>query len=254
MQDESGPAGGLRAGLDEVRQGPVPAHVAVIMDGNGRWARRRGLARWEGHRAGMEAVREAIGGAGEAGISHLTLYAFSQENWDRPADEVEALMALLEEYVDSQRDELAEAGIRVSVFGDRARLSETARAAIDDLERATEAGGALWVHLAISYGSRAEIVEASRRLAAQCVAGDLAPDSIDEDRFARHLSTGGWPDPDLLVRTSGELRISNFLLWQLAYAEWYVTPVLWPDFRRADLFGAIIDFRRRDRRFGLVTP
>lgn len=247
------PAGaGARASLESVRGGPVPDHVAVIMDGNGRWAAERGLPRWEGHRAGMDAVREVIEGAAQAGVTHLTLYAFSSENWERPKEEVDALMSLLEEYVESQRAELAEKGIRVTVFGDLSRLSDSARAAIADLERTTKGGGALEVHLAISYGSRAEIVGACRALARRCVDGELTPEEIDEAALSDALSTRRWPDPDLLVRTSGEVRLSNFLLWQLAYAELYVTPVLWPDFTREDLYGAILDYRGRDRRFGLV--
>jgi len=246
------PGAGTRAALDAVRGGPVPAHVAVIMDGNGRWAAERGLPRWEGHRAGMTAVREVIEGAAEAKLGHLTLYAFSSENWDRPPEEVDALMALLEEYVETQRDELAEKGIRVTVFGDLSRLADPARAAIDDLERATRGGAALEVHLAISYGSRAEIVAACRALARSCVDGEMSPDGIDAAALSDRLLTRGWPDPDLLVRTSGEVRLSNFLLWQLAYAELHVTPVLWPDFTREDLFGALVDYQGRDRRFGLV--
>lgn len=222
------------------------------MDGNGRWAAERGLPRWEGHRAGMGAVREVIEGAAEAKVAHLTLYAFSSENWDRPREEVDALMALLEEYVEAEREELAEKGIRVTVFGDLSRLSASARAAIAELERATGRGRALEVHLAISYGSRAEIAGACRALARSAVEGELAPEEIDEAALSDRLLTREWPDPDLLVRTSGEMRLSNFLLWQLAYAELHVTPVLWPDFTREDLFGAIVDYRGRDRRFGLV--
>ncbi len=222
------------------------------MDGNGRWAADRGLPRWEGHRAGMNAVREVIQGAAEAGIPHLTLYAFSQENWQRPESEVSALMSLLEEYVEREKGELVDAGIRVSVFGDLDRLSPAALAAIGDLERATTGGGELFVHLAISYGSRAEIVRACRALARSCVQGSLTPDELSEDDIAGALLTGEWPDPDLLIRTSGEWRISNFLLWQLAYAEIYVTPVLWPDFHREHLFEALIDYQGRQRRFGKV--
>ncbi|MDH3733594.1 MAG: polyprenyl diphosphate synthase [Gemmatimonadota bacterium] len=230
-----------------------PTHVAVIMDGNGRWARERGLPRRRGHRAGMSAVREVIKGAAEAEVRHLTLYAFSNENWDRPADEVGALMALLEEYAQSDRDELARAGIRVTVFGDRERLSATARRAIAELEASTSGGGALDVHLAISYGARGEITEACRSLARDCAAGVLSPDDIEPGHLDARLMTGDWPDPDLLIRTSGEYRISNFLLWQLAYAEIYVTEVLWPDFTRRELFHAILDYQGRDRRFGLVS-
>lgn len=238
--------------LARVREQEVPEHVAVIMDGNGRWAAERGLPRWKGHRAGMSAVREVIQGAAEAGVPHLTLYAFSQENWQRPESEVAALMSLLEEYVEREKEELVDARIRVSVFGDRGRLSPAAIAAIEDLERATVAGDALFVHLAISYGSRSEIVDACRALAASCMDGRLAPEEITEEHVSGALLTREWPDPDLLIRTSGEWRISNFLLWQLAYAEIYVTPVLWPDFRRESLFEALIDYQGRHRRFGKV--
>jgi len=240
--------------LETVRNGVVPQHVAVIMDGNGRWAAERNLPRWEGHRAGMSAVREVIEGAVEAGVAHLTLYAFSQENWQRPEVEVAALMSLLEEYVEREKEELVRARMRVNVFGERERLSSGALAAIEDLEQATRAGDALFVHLAISYGSRAEITGACRLLAERCMEGTLAPDQITEDHLSEGLLTCGWPDPDLLIRTSGEWRISNFLLWQLAYAELYVTPVLWPDFQRRSLFEALIDYRGRQRRFGRVAP
>ncbi len=248
----SGNESGMTAALEAVRQGEVPTHVAVIMDGNGRWARGRGLPRWEGHRAGMTAVREIIEGAAEAGVAHLTLYAFSDENWFRPSLEVEALMTLLQEYVKSQRASLVRHGIRVTVFGDRVRLPEEARRAISELEASTEGGTALEVHLAISYGSRAELAGVARTLAQRCLEGELAPEDIDAERFGAELLTSDWPDPDLLIRTSGEQRISNFLLWQLAYAELFVTDVLWPDFTREHLFAALVDYRRRERRFGLV--
>lgn len=243
------PAGQL---LDRVRRGAVPRHVAVIMDGNGRWAAERGLPRWEGHRAGMGAVREVIEGAAEAGVEHLSLYAFSEENWARPDEEVGALMELLEEYIEKEKRELVESGIRVNVFGDRSRLGASARRAITGLEEATREGEALWVHLAISYGARTEIVEAARSVARACASGALDPEAITEDRLAAELQTADWPDPDLLLRTSGEYRLSNFLLWQLAYAELYVTPVLWPDFDRTHLFEALLDFQGRERRFGRV--
>lgn len=240
------------ATLDAVLEGDVPRHVAVIMDGNGRWAGERDLPRWEGHRAGMAAVRETIEGAAEAGLGHLTLYAFSEENWSRPTIEVDALMALLEEYVATEQRELSEKGIRVTVFGNLALLSDGARRSVAELETTTTAGDKLEVHLAISYGSRGEIVRASRALARSCLAGDLEPTDITADRFEAELFTSAWPDPDLLIRTSGEQRLSNFLLWQLAYAEILVTDVLWPDFTRAHLFGAVVEYRGRDRRFGLV--
>ncbi|WP_420448219.1 polyprenyl diphosphate synthase [Candidatus Palauibacter sp.] len=248
----SGEKSGVTATLETVRQGEVPTHVAVIMDGNGRWARQRGLPRWEGHRAGMAAVRETIEGAAEAGVAHLTMYAFSDENWFRPPVEVEALMLLLEEYVRSQREALVRHGIRVTVFGDRLRLPEEARQAIRELEASTEGGTALEVHLAISYGARAELAGVAQALAQRCLEGELAPEEINAELFEAELLTSDWPDPDLLIRTSGEQRISNFLLWQLAYAELFVTDVLWPDFTREHLYGALVDYRRRERRFGLV--
>ena len=248
----SGETSGETSALETVRQGDVPTHVAVIMDGNGRWARRRGLPRWEGHRAGMTAVRETIEGAAAAGVAHLTLYAFSDENWFRPPVEVAALMTLLREYVASQRESLIRHGVRVTVFGDRQRLPDEARQAIAELEASTQGGAALDVHLAISYGSRAELAGVARVLAQRCLEGELVPDEISPEVFEAELLTRDWPDPDLLIRTSGEQRISNFLLWQLAYAELFVTDVLWPDFTREHLFGALVDYRRRERRFGLV--
>lgn len=233
--------------------GRIPAHIAVIMDGNGRWAQQRGLPRYRGHTAGMEAVREVIEGSIQAGVSWLTLFAFSQENWNRPAREIGSLMRLLERYVAKERDELREQGVRVRIFGEHDRMVPSTRAAIEDIQVATAGGTALAVNLMISYGARAEIVRAARSLADKAACGQLRPEDIDESAFADELYTAGMPDPDLLIRTSGEQRISNFLLWQLAYTEMYITPVLWPDFRRGDLFGAIRDFQQRDRRFGRVA-
>jgi len=224
----------------------------MIMDGNGRWARERGLPRWKGHREGMKAVRRSVEGALEAGISHLTLYAFSRENWERPAAEVRALMALLVEYVEREAQELLSNGVRVRVFGDRDRLSTEARQSVEALERTTAPGSSLQLNLAISYGARDEILGAVRRLAVQASRGEIDPEAIDADTFESHLQTSGIPDPDLLIRTSGEMRISNFLLWQIAYSELYVTPVLWPDFGKRDLCEAILEYRRRERRFGRV--
>jgi undecaprenyl diphosphate synthase len=234
-------------------EGRIPTHVAVIMDGNGRWARARGLPRFRGHAAGMRAVRESVEGAIEAGVGILTLFAFSQENWNRPAGEVASLMRLLERYVIRERDELRRQGVRVRIFGDRDRLGTRTRHAIEDAESSTSAGTRLDLNLMISYGARAEIVRAARRLAERVHNGTLAPAEIDEAAFAAELYTVDMPDPDLLIRTSGEQRISNFLLWQLAYTELYITPVLWPDFGRDDLYHAIHDYQRRERRFGRVT-
>jgi undecaprenyl diphosphate synthase len=240
--------------LQRIRvQGGVPAHVAIIMDGNGRWARERSLPRPLGHAAGMAAVREAIEGCLDADIGVLTLFAFSQENWQRPAEEIEALMQLLEEYIAKEVAELRERGARVNVLGDVSRLQSSARAALDRIVRETADGTRLDLNLCISYGSRAELVRAARLLGEEVQAGRLHPAEIDEAAIARRLYTARWPDPDLLIRTSGEMRISNFLLWQLAYAELYVTPVLWPDFTRRDLFEAILAFQGRDRRFGRVS-
>jgi undecaprenyl diphosphate synthase len=240
--------------LKEIRLGGrVPEHVAIIMDGNGRWARAKGLPRFRGHSAGMTAVRDTIEGAIEAGVSYLTLFAFSQENWDRPAREVAALMRLLEQYVRKERDELRAQGVRVRVFGELDRLSPGPRTAIDEIEVVTRGCDRLNLNLLISYGSRAELARAARALAERVQAGAMSIEDIDVDAFAGELYTAGMPDPDLLIRTSGELRISNFMLWQLAYTELFITPVLWPDFRRDDLFSAILDFQKRDRRFGRVT-
>ncbi len=240
--------------LQRVRvHGVVPAHIAIIMDGNGRWARGRSLPRPLGHHAGMRAVREVVEGGLEAGVGVLTLFAFSQENWQRPPVEIEALMSLLEEYIAREAKDLRQRGVRVRILGELDRLNQGARQAVERVMRDTEGGRALALNLCISYSSRAEIAQAARGLAEDVAAGRLEPAQIDEDAVARRLLTAPWPDPDLLIRTSGEMRISNFLLWQLAYAELYVTPVLWPDFTRHHLFEAILEFQRRDRRFGRVT-
>jgi undecaprenyl diphosphate synthase len=232
--------------------GPVPRHVAVIMDGNGRWARQRFLPRPAGHQAGMRAVRAVVEGALEAGVEVLSLFAFSNENWQRPESEVRALMVLLEEYIARETANLVEQGVRVHVLGDLARLVPSARTAVDRLCTATADGTRLRLNLFISYGSRAELVSAARALAADAAAGRLDPSAIDEAAVSARLLTAGCPDPDLLIRTSGERRISNFLLWQVAYAELFISPVLWPDFGRAELLEALQDYQRRDRRFGKV--
>lgn len=231
----------------------LPAHVAVIMDGNGRWAQRRELPRTTGHQAGMVSVRRIVESAIEAGVETLTLFAFSQENWQRPPEEIDALMALLQEYVSTQSAELMGQGVRVRMLGDLTRLSEAARRAVDYVEGATAAGATLALNICVSYGSRAELVRATRLIAEDVAAGRLHPDQITEATMAERLYTAPWGDPDLLIRTSGELRISNFLLWQLAYAEIYVTPTFWPDFGREDFFQALLDYQRRDRRFGRVS-
>lgn len=234
-------------------QADVPRHVAVIMDGNGRWAAERGLKRWQGHREGMKAVRRTVEASLELGVEYLTLYAFSIENWSRPAQEIGALMRILGEFVARERDSLREHGVCARVFGDRSRLTDEALEAIRLLEESTAEGRKMFLNLAISYGSRDEIVHAARALAEQVGTGTLRPSDIDEERFARELYTADCPDPDLLIRTSGEMRVSNFLLWQIAYAEIHVTPVLWPDFGRDEFVAAIADFQGRERRYGGVT-
>jgi len=233
--------------------GVIPAHIAIIMDGNGRWARGRALPRPFGHKAGMKSVRDVVEGAIAAGVEVLTLFAFSQENWQRPADEIGALMELLEEYIAKEMADLKAQGVTVRFLGNLDRLPESQRAAVERLMAHTEGGDKLALNICISYGSRAELTRAARLLAEEVATGRLRPDEIDEEALARKLYTAAFPDPDLLIRTSGELRISNFLLWQLAYAEIYVTPVLWPDFTRRNLYEAILDYQRRDRRFGKVT-
>ena len=230
-----------------------PTHVAIIMDGNGRWARERMLPRPLGHRSGMKSVREVVEGAIEVGVDVLSLFAFSQENWQRPAGEVSALMSLLEEYIQKEADELDEQGVQVRMLGELERLTPPAAAAVDRVMQQTAHNTKLRLNLFISYGSRAELVRAARLIAEDVVAGKMSPDQIDERAFASRLFTADCPDPDLLIRTSGEQRISNFLLWQLAYTELYISPVLWPDFGRRDLYEAILEYQNRDRRFGRVA-
>lgn len=231
----------------------VPAHVAIIMDGNGRWAKARGLPRAAGHKRGVEAVRTLVQDAMELGVSYLTLFGFSSENWRRPAAEVSALMGLLRLYLRSEIAELHRNGVRLRIVGDRQRFEGDILALIDDAEALTRGNDRLVLTIALSYGGRQEIVRAARLLAEQVAAGRLRPEEIDEAALGRQLFTADIPDPDLLIRTSGEKRISNFLLWQCAYAEMVFSDTLWPDFCRGDLEGAIRDFQKRERRFGMVA-
>ncbi|MBT8395412.1 MAG: di-trans,poly-cis-decaprenylcistransferase [Gemmatimonadetes bacterium] len=240
--------------LNQVRAGGnIPKHVAVIMDGNGRWARSRGLPRHAGHREGMKAVREALEGCIQVGIEVLTLFAFSTENWNRPPREISALMGLLELYAKKEKADLVKQGVEVHVLGELDRLSGRTRRAVNGIKEATAGGEKLRLNLMISYSGRKELVEAVRRIAKDVAGGELSPENIDDETLQGALFTRGLPDPDLLVRTSGEFRISNFMLWQLAYTEIHITPVLWPDFTRQDLFAAVLDYQQRDRRFGRVT-
>lgn len=239
--------------LSRLREhGSVPQHVAIIMDGNGRWASQRGLPRHAGHREGMKSVREAVEGSIQAGVRILTLFAFSTENWNRPPREISALMGLLELYARKEREELRRQGVEVHVLGELERLGRGTLRAVEGITEATAGGEALRLNLMISYSGRRELIQAARSLARSVEEGRLAPDEIDDGLLQENLFTRGLPDPDLLIRTSGEMRISNFMLWQLAYTEFFVTPVLWPDFTREDLFSAILDFQGRDRRFGTV--
>ncbi len=231
----------------------LPRHIAVIMDGNGRWAKEHGMPRVFGHRNGVKAVRETTEACTELGVKYLTLYAFSTENWNRPEAEVSALMTLLVETIKKEIKKLNENGVRLQAIGDMSRLPEkshkTLLKAIDD----TKQNARMTLVLALNYSAKWEIVEAARKLAIAAKSGELNPEEIGEQEFANALSTKGMPDPELLIRTSGENRISNFLLWQIAYAELYFTPTLWPDFRREHLYQAIVDFQNRERRFGKTS-
>lgn len=239
--------------LDRIHlSGDVPNHVAIIMDGNGRWAKDRALPRQVGHREGMKAVRTTIEGAIEAGIKTLTLFAFSTDNWNRPDKEVASLMSLLRHYARKERDILRRQGVEVHVLGDTERFDKRTRDAVTLIVDGTKGGLAMRLNLMISYGGREEILRSVRTLAEQVVRGEITVDDIDEKAFRKTLFTVSVPDPDLLIRTSGEYRLSNFMIWQLAYTELYITPVLWPDFNRNNLFEAILDYQNRDRRFGLV--
>jgi undecaprenyl diphosphate synthase len=233
----------------------LPSHVAIIMDGNGRWAQSRRLPRVAGHRAGIDAVRDVVEASARLGLQVLTLFAFSKENWKRPRAEISTLMMLLKEYLNRELRTLITNDIRFRVIGRMAELDPTVQRELRKAMDATAGLQGMTFNIALSYGGRAEIVDACRRLVAAMRDGSAPADldQIDEAAFARYLDTAGQPDPDLLIRTSGELRISNFLLWQIAYAEIWVTPTLWPDFRKMELFRAIRDYQKRDRRYGGVA-
>jgi undecaprenyl diphosphate synthase len=240
----------LRSLID---MGRVPSHVAIIMDGNGRWAKQHGEHRVVGHSHGVRSVREALTGATELGVKYLTLYAFSTENWNRPRAEVDALMDLLVRTVVNELDELQANGVRLNAIGDLESLPESCRAILHDGIERTATNDRVTLTLALSYSSRWEIVHMVRAIAGEVNAGRLRASAIDEQEVERHLCTAGMPDPELLIRTSGEQRISNFLLWQIAYAELWFTPVLWPDFRKEHFYQAVLDFQNRERRFGLIS-
>jgi undecaprenyl diphosphate synthase len=238
---------------DDLDLGRLPRHVAIVMDGNGRWATRRGLKRTEGHAAGEQALFDTVEGALDIGLEWMTVYAFSTENWRRPVDEVRYLMNFNERLLLKRRDELHERGVRVRFIGRRGgRVPGRLRRQISDAEELTQHNRTMTLTFAFNYGGRAELVDAARAIAREAVDGGLDPDKITDRTVARHLYAPDMPDPDLLVRTSGEFRISNYLLWELAYAELVFTDVLWPDFRREHLFEAIGEYQRRERRFGAI--
>jgi undecaprenyl diphosphate synthase len=228
----------------------IPQHIAIIMDGNGRWAAARNLPRRDGHRAGAESVEECLEACGELGVKYLTLYAFSSENWKRPEAEVTALMALLAHFLKEKTPSLMRNNIRLQVIGHLARLPERNQKQLRESIAKTANNDGLTLVVALSYGAREEIVDAAKRLMEEAKAGTIQPDELDAETFSRYLYTAAIPDPDLLIRTSGECRVSNFLLWQISYAEIVITETLWPDFRREHLKEAITDYQRRHRRFG----
>jgi undecaprenyl diphosphate synthase len=238
--------------LSEQAKVTLPTHVAIIMDGNGRWAKARHLPRVEGHRNGVESVRAILRAAGEVGIKYLTLYAFSVENWNRPKDEVDTLMKYLARFLKNEIGELNKNNVRLEAIGQIYRLPEFVQTQLKKTKAALAKNNGVTLILALSYGGRTEIVEAVRSIGEKIKEGKLDPAEINEQLLSQHLYTSNYPDPDLLIRTSGEMRISNFLLWQISYAELVVTPTLWPDFRKPQFFAALEEYTRRHRRFGLV--
>ena len=230
----------------------IPQHIAIIMDGNGRWARQRGKERSEGHIAGMSSLRETVRNAAEAGVKYLTVYAFSTENWGRPQAEVDALMELICKGVEMESEELAKVGIRVKTIGDRSRFSDRVKASLEKIEKMTQAGENMTFVLALNYSSRSEMTTAVQNIAKRVAAGEIKAEEIDEKMISESLYTSFMPDPDLIIRTSGECRLSNFLMWQASYSEFYFTPTLWPDFDKAELEKALEAYSARDRRYGLV--
>ncbi|MCS1408712.1 MAG: Ditrans,polycis-undecaprenyl-diphosphate synthase ((2E,6E)-farnesyl-diphosphate specific) [Verrucomicrobia subdivision 3 bacterium] len=240
------------AHLSQQAKAAVPTHVAIIMDGNGRWAKKRKLPRVQGHRKGVDSVRAVLRAAGEVGVKYLTLYAFSVENWNRPKDEVDTLMKYLARYLDSEIPELNKNNVKLKVIGQVYRLPEFVQEQIARTKTALAKNTGLTLILALSYGGRTEIVEACREIATKVKSSKIIPDEINEQMLAQHLYTRNIPDPDLLIRTSGEMRVSNYLLWQISYAEFVVTPTLWPDFRKPQFFATLEEYTRRHRRFGNI--
>lgn len=236
--------------LQQIKSNPVPVHIGIIMDGNGRWAKKRGLPRTAGHRAGMASLKKAVKACTEAGVKYLTVYAFSTENWKRPQDEVNALMSLLVEYINKELIELGSNGVRVKAIGKLSDLPQLARKQVEKAEQETRTNSKLFLQIALNYGGRREITEATKEICRQVAEGKIGLENVDEELISSCLYTTGMPDPDLIIRPSGELRISNFLIWQSAYAEFVVTDILWPDFTPEDLYRSIAEYQQRHRRFG----
>jgi len=239
--------------MDRLIKEKLPRHCAIIMDGNGRWAEKRSLDRIAGHQRGAESVRSVVRASREIGIPYLTLFAFSSENWSRPSGEVEALWILLKEYLSSELQEMLDNDIRLQAIGDLSRLPRDVASTLNETVKQTSRAATMTLTLALSYGGRDDILQALRRVMVNCREGTLSPEEITEGLFSKYLWTANLPDPDLLIRTSGELRISNFFLWQLAYTEIYVTPTLWPDFTKEELIHALLSYQERERRFGLTS-
>ncbi|MCX6261252.1 MAG: isoprenyl transferase [Bacteroidia bacterium] len=239
--------------LKQINTAKLPSHIAIIMDGNGRWARQRGMDRIFGHQQGVKALREIIEASAELKIKFLTVYAFSTENWGRPDEEVSALMGIMVQSLNKETDTLIKNNIRLSAIGDTQRLADDVRERLMETINVTSDATGLNLIVAMSYSSRWEMTEAAKKLSAEIAGGSVDPDSVNEYNFEKYLTTHGVPDPELMIRTSGEMRISNFLLWQLAYTELYFTEILWPDFGKVELYKAIIDFQKRERRFGKTS-
>ena len=243
----------MKVTLDELKAKPMPQHIAIIMDGNGRWAKSKGLMRVAGHRVGVQALKNTIIALDELGIGHLTVYAFSTENWKRSKDEVDALMELITEFINKEIDYLDENGVRVNPIGDISALSPKAFDSISYAKEKTKHNSHIVFNVALNYGGRQEIVRAAKAICEDVKRDALQIEDIDEALFSSYLYTAGQPDPDLVIRSSGELRISNFLLWQIAYSEFWITNILWPDFKKEDLWQAVWEYQNRDRRYGGVS-
>jgi undecaprenyl diphosphate synthase len=238
---------------DRIDRSKLPCHIAIIMDGNGRWAKERGSHRIFGHQHGITAVKDTVEGAGELGVKYLTLYAFSKENWCRPKEEIDALLNLMVSTINSETETLIKNNVRLLVIGDIKTLPVSIVEKLNEVIAITRDNNGLTLIVALSYGARWEITDAARRIVEDVLSGKIDKDSIDQESFSGYLLTNGIPDPELLIRTSGEYRLSNFLLWQIAYTEMYFSPTLWPDFRKEHLYNAIIDFQSRERRFGKTS-